>query len=68
MAPALLETPETTSLRRTADSKPAGLYNKELANGLAFAYDSKNELEGTEKEPPASFPNYLPVWDNETER
>lgn len=67
MAPALLQSFETRPLR-TPDSKPTGLYNKELANGLAFAYDGKNELEGTEKEPPASFPNYLPVWDNETER
>lgn len=27
----------------------------------------KNEIEGTEKYAPASYPNYLPRWDNEKE-
>lgn len=27
--------------------------------------DSNVELHGTQKSAPASFPNYLPVWDNE---
>jgi hypothetical protein len=29
-------------------------------------YSADAELKGTEQVPPASFPNYLPVWDKET--
>lgn len=36
--------------------------------GYGEAYSHENEVKGTEKQPPASFPHYLPVWDNETER
>lgn len=42
--------------------------NKENIIGYKSAYVHENEIKGTGKQPPASFPNYLPVWDNETER
>jgi hypothetical protein len=29
-------------------------------------YSAEAELKGTKEAPPASFPNYLPVWDKET--
>ncbi|KAJ5738385.1 hypothetical protein N7493_001540 [Penicillium malachiteum] len=41
-------------------------HNKE--NLIGYKYEKEAELQGTEKITPASFPNYLPVWDNETER
>lgn len=66
MAPALTE---TVALRAPTVSVPlktdAG-YNKE--NLIGYKYEKEPELKGTDKLPPASFPNYLPVWDNETER
>jgi hypothetical protein len=36
---------------------------KELAT---TTYSAEAELRGTKQAPPASFPNYLPVWDKET--
>ena len=30
------------------------------------AYDNDREVNGTDKQPPATHPNYLPVWDAET--
>lgn len=30
------------------------------------SFDSAGELKGTENQPPASYPNYLPVWHNES--
>lgn len=42
--------------------------NKENIIGYKSAYVHENEIKGTGKQPPASFANYLPVWDNETER
>jgi hypothetical protein len=29
-------------------------------------YSTDAELKGTKQAPPASFPNYLPVWDKQT--
>lgn len=66
MAPSLTE---TVALRAPTFSVPfktdAG-HNKE--NLIGYKYEKEAELKGTDKLPPASFPNYLPVWDNETER
>ena len=67
MAPSVTE---TLPLRKPVVSKPnadAGS-NKEDLIDYADKYTHETELKGTEKQPPASFPNYLPVWDNETER
>ena len=67
MAPSITE---TVSLR-TAPTKPLrteGGHNKENFAGLKSTYNHDDEIKGTAKQPPASFPNYLPVWDNETEK
>ncbi|PLB52638.1 alpha-ketoglutarate-dependent taurine dioxygenase [Aspergillus steynii IBT 23096] len=67
MAPSITE---TVSLR-TAPTKPLrteGGHNKENFAGLKSTYNHDDEIKGTEKQPPASFPHYLPVWDNETEK
>lgn len=55
-----------TLVRSSSTSQPSlalttGLNDyKELA---PVEWSEETELKGTEKEPPASFPNYLPVWD-----
>ncbi|KAL1961792.1 hypothetical protein VTN77DRAFT_1042 [Rasamsonia byssochlamydoides] len=66
MAPSLVE---TLPLRAATPSKTKVTegFNKEFV-GLSNTYDQKDEINGTEKHAPASFPHYLPVWDNETER
>ncbi|PYH41927.1 TauD/TfdA dioxygenase family protein [Aspergillus saccharolyticus JOP 1030-1] len=69
MAPSITET-ATISLRAKPVSglKTDSGYNKENSIGYAEVYKHDGEVKGTEKQPPATFPNYLPVWDNETER
>ncbi|KAI9927814.1 hypothetical protein ASPWEDRAFT_556044 [Aspergillus wentii DTO 134E9] len=67
MAPSLTETlpvraPPVATLKTDAG------FNKENLIGYGEAYSHNDEIKGTAKQPPASFPNYLPVWDNETER
>ena len=66
MAPSITE---TVGLRAPTFSVPlktdAG-HNKE--NLIGYKYEKEAELKGTDKIAPASFPNYLPVWDNETQR
>lgn len=67
MAPSVTE---TLPLRTPAVSKlnaDAGS-NKEDTTFYGDKYTHETEVKGTAKQPPASFPNYLPVWDNETER
>ncbi|PLN82260.1 alpha-ketoglutarate-dependent taurine dioxygenase [Aspergillus taichungensis] len=69
MAPSLTET--TTSLLRSAPTttlKTDGGFNKENVIGYGEAYKHENEIQGTAKQPPATYPHYLPVWNNETER
>jgi sulfonate dioxygenase len=69
MAPSLVET-ETLPVRSatsTLKAKVSEGFNKEFV-GLSNNYDPNNELKGSEKHAPASFPHYLPVWDNETEK
>ncbi|RAL10837.1 TauD/TfdA dioxygenase family protein [Aspergillus homomorphus CBS 101889] len=69
MAPSITET-ATLSLRAkpVSELKTDSGFNKENSIGYAEIYKHDKEIKGTEKQPPASFPNYLPVWDNETER
>ncbi|PWY92689.1 alpha-ketoglutarate-dependent taurine dioxygenase [Aspergillus heteromorphus CBS 117.55] len=69
MAPSLVETTNLSLRAAPVDPlKTDAGHNKENVIGYGEAYKHENELKGTEKQPPASFPNYLPVWDNETER
>lgn len=50
------------SLAPSGSSKTGVGAYKELAS---VSYSRETELKGTEKFAPASFPHYLPVWDNE---
>lgn len=67
MAPSVTQT-TTLSLREPAKQilKTDGGSNKE--NLIGYKYNKDDEIHGTATQPPASFPNYLPVWDNETQR
>lgn len=67
MAPSITETVSLHSAPKTSLRTDAG-YNKENGVGYRETYQHDNEIKGTAKQPPASFPNYLPVWDNETEK
>ncbi|RJE19504.1 Alpha-ketoglutarate-dependent taurine dioxygenase [Aspergillus sclerotialis] len=65
MAPSITETiPIRTQPLPSKLNTDAG-YNKEDLSGYAGTYTHETEIKGTQKQPPASFPNYLPVWDNE---
>lgn len=68
MAPSIAS--EHVDLRAPPKSllKTNGGHNKENLIGYGETYKHADELTGTLKQPPAAFPNYLPVWDNETER
>lgn len=68
MAPSLAE--PVNSLRAPPKSllKTNGGHNKENLIGYGETYKHADEIKGTGKYLAASFPNYLPVWDNETER
>ena len=63
MAPGLVE---------PSQSAPAATYAKgstgpkEAFIGGPQAYNETAEEKGTEKQPPATHPSYLPVWDAET--
>lgn len=70
MAPSVTETTNLSVRAAPAPTplKTDGGFNKENIIGYGEAYSHENEIKGTAKQPPASFPNYLPVWDNETEK
>jgi sulfonate dioxygenase len=70
MAPALVDTPtpQPVSTKAPTNSKISEGFNKEFFIGYESAYDHKDEVKGTGKQPPATYPNYLPVWDNEYAR
>ncbi|KAF7588846.1 hypothetical protein BBP40_005093 [Aspergillus hancockii] len=67
MAPAITETLSLRSAPKTTLRTEAG-HNKENGVGYRETYQHDNEIKGTIKQPAASYPNYLPVWDNETEK
>lgn len=68
MAPSLIEPVSVRAETKLKSSKIETGFNKEGVVGLQEAYVHEDEIKGTKKQPPASFPHYLPVWDNETER
>lgn len=64
MAPAIVETTQVQEeVRLPAKRIPEG-FNKEFYRSKE-EYSREAEEKGTERHPPASYPNYLPVWDNE---
>lgn len=66
MAPSVTETVSLRAPTFTVPLKSDAGHNKE--NLIGYEVDKETELKGTDKIAPVSFPNYLPVWDNETER
>jgi hypothetical protein len=65
MAPALIDIPQDTGAERIyVKTQLQDGYKEAFAQGPKTTnYD--NELKGVGKHPPAKYPNYLPVWDNE---
>jgi sulfonate dioxygenase len=65
MAPALVE--EALPIREAAAAKTSikESFNKEFLVGGREGFNKAAETEGTAAQPPATYPNYLPVWDNE---
>jgi sulfonate dioxygenase len=67
MAPALVE--EVVEQHTVVGYKSSGVGQyKEAAFGGPKVFQKDLELRGTEKHAPARYPNYLPTWDNETEK
>ncbi|KAK2748420.1 hypothetical protein FQN55_004358 [Onygenales sp. PD_40] len=66
MAPSLVETEtsEVRSLKVTANT----LNYKHVADVGPRFYNDEREVKGTDRSPPATYPNYLPVWNNETSK
>ena len=63
MAPGLVEIPQ--AVLATASTK-ASVGPKEAFVGGPQVFDKTAEEQGTERHPPATHPNYLPVWDADT--
>lgn len=65
MAPALIDSPQDSGAEQIfAKNQLQGSYKEAFAQGPKTTnYD--NELKGVGKHPPAKYPHYLPVWDNE---
>lgn len=65
------EAPEVSKIKASAKSQPSSVsadsYRVPFTNGPA-AYRREIETKGSAEHPPASFPAYLPVWDNEKEK
>lgn len=62
MAPALVE---SVVEQATVGYKSGVGQYKEAAFGGPTVFKKELELRGTDKHAPASYPNYLPTWDNE---
>jgi sulfonate dioxygenase len=66
MAPALVE--QVVEQQTVVGYKSGVGQYKEAAFGGPKVFRKDLELRGTDKHAPARYPNYLPVWDNETEK
>lgn len=65
MAPALVDPLPIREQPSAAKANIKENFNKEFFIGGREAFDNESETKGTAAQPPASYPNYLPVWDNE---
>ncbi|KAI9665804.1 MAG: hypothetical protein M1821_003738 [Bathelium mastoideum] len=61
MAPALVETQPAQDIK-----PPQGGHKEAFAYGGPKAFNKERELKGTTTQPPASFPSYLPTWNDKT--
>ncbi|KAF2808772.1 alpha-ketoglutarate-dependent taurine dioxygenase [Mytilinidion resinicola] len=69
MAPALIETPQLPVRSASKVVASGGLADyKEAFSSGPKVFNSEAETKGTAKQPPAKYPNYLPVWDLEKNR
>ncbi len=59
--------PPQTVIPVKAVSRGPSEYKEAFITGPR-TYNDEAETKGTEKQPAASYPNYLPVWNNETEK
>lgn len=68
MAPGLVENPPVAEIAHQLEkhSLNHGAY-KDVGN-TQKQFHAERELEGNTEHGKASYPNYLPVWDNETTR
>lgn len=57
-------TETTTTFERIIPVKGTGEYKEAVGTGPA-EFNSEIEAKGTDKQPPARYPNYLPTWDAE---
>ena len=62
MAPGLIDPQQT----HTAVTPKALVGPKEAFIGSPKAFNKRAEEEGTESQPPATHPQYLPIWDADT--
>ena len=62
MAPALVELPREPP-SYTVKAAPQGPTDYKQPFGGPEAYKRDIEEKGSEKQPPAKYPNYLPTWD-----
>ena len=62
MAPGLIVPQQTP----TAVTSKALVGPKEAFIGSPKAFNRRAEEEGTESQPPATHPKYLPIWDADT--
>lgn len=63
MAPGLVDPPQAAL---TSDIAKGSVGPKELFVGGPQIFNKIAEEQGTERQPPATHPNYLPVWDADT--
>jgi sulfonate dioxygenase len=68
MAPSLIEVePPKTEVPVKAVSTGLSEYKEAFSTGPK-GFNTEAEMKGTATQPAASYPNYLPVWNNETEK
>ena len=66
MAPALVEPVVEPVVEPASVGYKSGIGQyKEVAFSGPNAFKKELELRGTDKHAPASYPNYLPTWENE---
>lgn len=54
------------AVERVQVETPALTHYKEAFNAGPRSYNAEKEIKGTKGQPPAKYPNYLPVWEFET--
>lgn len=72
MSSSILSENIIVNMATTAFKQPADSLKSAAVGGIGqykdisrSTLDAEKELKGTDKFAPASYPNYLPVWDNE---